>query len=40
MNLIGKEQHDDYQSNQEEDGEMEWVEQNATKEFINITSTT
>ncbi len=38
MNLTGKEQHDDYQSNQE-DGEMEWVKQNAIKELINITST-
>jgi hypothetical protein len=38
MNLIGKKQHDDYQSNQEEDGEMEWVEHNAIEKLINITS--
>jgi hypothetical protein len=33
VNQTKEKQDDDYQSNQEEDGEMEWVEQNVAKEF-------
>ncbi len=29
----------DYQSNQKEDGEMEWAKQNVVKKLINIAST-
>ncbi len=38
MNQTRKDQDDDYQSNQEEDGEMEWAKQNVVEELINITS--
>ncbi len=38
MNQIIKEQDDDCQSNQKEDGEMEWGEQNVVAKLINIIS--
>ncbi len=40
VNKIGEKQDDDYQSNQGEDGEMEWVEHNVEEKLINIISTT
>jgi hypothetical protein len=40
VNQIKEEQNDDYQSNQKEDGEMEWVEQNVVEELIHIASIT
>jgi hypothetical protein len=39
VNQIREDQDDDYQSNQEEDGEMEWAKQNVVEKLINITST-
>jgi hypothetical protein len=36
LNQTREEQDHDYQSNQEEDGEMEWAKQNGTKKLNNI----
>ncbi len=38
VNQTRKEQNVDYQSNQKEDGEMEWAKQDVAKELININS--
>jgi hypothetical protein len=39
LNQTKEEQNHDYQSNQEEDGEMEWAKQNVMKKRINIPPT-
>jgi hypothetical protein len=36
MNQTRQEQDDDYQSNQEEDGKMEWAEQNVIIDQYNF----